>query len=147
MSTRGWIASVEALERDYQRAGLLRRDDRTPQSKLEGAFLPASFWLAQYWAVRNDPTRARHYLDAGLRHANDVGVLPEEVDWQDGRALGNLPLGMAHASLISAILDVAECEERRNARKDDRPPVPGTCNRWRHRPSRIRIAARNTAKP
>lgn len=95
-----------------QRDGLLRRDDRTPQHQLEGAFLPATFWLAQYWAVRNDSERARCYIDAGLRHANDVGVLPEEVDWQGGRALGNLPLGMIHASLINAIIDLAECEER-----------------------------------
>lgn len=106
------IASVGALERNYQRDGLLRRDDRTPQSGLEGAFLPATFWLAQYWSVRNDLGRARYYMDAGLRHANDVGVLPEEVDWRTGRALGNLPLGMTHASLVNAVVDLAECEER-----------------------------------
>lgn len=106
------IASVRVLESRYQRDGLLRRDDRTPQSDLEGAFLPATFWLAQYWSVRNDSERARYYIDAGLRHANDVGVLPEEVDWRSGRALGNLPLGMTHASLVNAAVDLAECEER-----------------------------------
>jgi GH15 family glucan-1,4-alpha-glucosidase len=105
-------ASVGVLERDYQRDGLLRRDDRTPQSRLEGAFLPATFWMAQYWSVRNDPERARYYIEAGLSHTNDVGVLPEEIAWQGGRALGNLPLGMAHASLLNAVLDLAECEER-----------------------------------
>lgn len=106
------IASVRALERDYERHGLLRRDDRTPQSQFEGAFLPATFWLAQYWAARNNLERAHYYLNAGLHHANDVGVLPEEIDWQRGTALGNLPLGMTHASLINAVLDVAECEGR-----------------------------------
>jgi hypothetical protein len=106
------VASVRVLERSYERNGLLRRDDRTPQSGLEGAFLPATFWLAQYWSVRNDSERARRYLDAGLRHANDVGVLAEEVDWSTGGALGNLPLGMTHASLVNAVLDLAECEER-----------------------------------
>ena len=105
-------ASVRVLERDYQRDGLLRRDDRTPQSELEGAFLPATFWLAQYWAVRNDVGRARYYMDAGLCHANDLGVFPEEVDLQSGRALGNLPLGMTHASFVNAALDLAACEER-----------------------------------
>lgn len=105
------VASVRVLERDYQRDGLLRRDDRTPENEFEGAFLPATFWLGQYWAVRNDIGRAHYYMDAGLRHANDVGVLPEEVGWQANRALGNLPLAMAHASLINAMLDLAECEE------------------------------------
>jgi Glycosyl hydrolases family 15 len=106
------IASVRVLERDYERDGLLRRDDRTPQSELEGAFLPGTFWLAQYWSVRNDIGRARYYVDAGLRHANDVGVFPEEVDLQSGRALGNLPLGMTHASFVNAAMDLAACEER-----------------------------------
>jgi Glycosyl hydrolases family 15 len=110
------IASVRVLERNYQRDGLLRRDDRTPQSELEGAFLPATFWFSQYWSVRNDIGRARYYLDAGLRHANDVGVFPEEVDWRDGRALGNLPLGMTHASFANAVVDLAECEERARGR-------------------------------
>jgi GH15 family glucan-1,4-alpha-glucosidase len=106
------IASIETLERTYRSGGLLRRDDRTPQSRLEGAFLPATFWLAQYWAVRNDVERARFYIEAGLAHANDVGVLPEEVEWSSGCALGNLPLGMTHASLVNAIVDLAECEGR-----------------------------------
>lgn len=104
-------ASVRVLERDYQRDGLLRRDDRTPESELEGAFLPATFWLAQYWSLRKDIGRAGYYMDAGLRHANDVGVLAEEVGWQAKTALGNLPLGMTHASLINAIVDLAECQE------------------------------------
>jgi hypothetical protein len=115
------IATMKALERNYQRDGLLRRDDRTPQNELEGAFLPATFWVAQYWSVRNDLRRARAYIEAGLRHANDVGVLPEEIGWQDKRALGNLPLGMAHASLVNAIVDLAECEERMSRS----PPASG----------------------
>lgn len=73
------IASVRVPERDYQRHGLVRRDDRTPHSHLEGAFLPATFWLAQYWAVRNDIARACEYIDAAPRHANDVGVLPTRL--------------------------------------------------------------------
>lgn len=106
------LASIRVLERDYERQRLLRRDDRTPQSELEGAFLPATFWLAQYWAVRNERGRARSYIDAGLRHANDVGMLPEEVDWAGGRALGNVPLGMTQASLVNAVVGLAESEER-----------------------------------
>lgn len=111
-------ASIRVLERDYQKQGLLRRDDRTPQNALEGAFLPATFWVAQYWALRNDAGRARFFIDAGLRHANDVGVLSEEIDWDGGRALGNLPLGMTHASLVNAIVELAECEAR--ARSSER---------------------------
>lgn len=104
--------TIEVLERDYQRDGLFRRDDRTGQHQYEGAFLPATFWMAQYAAASGDPGGARHYIDAGLKYANDVGVLAEEVDWESGVALGNLPLGMTHASLVNAIIDVAQCEMR-----------------------------------
>jgi GH15 family glucan-1,4-alpha-glucosidase len=104
------MASVRTLERNYQRDGLFRRDDRTPESDREGAFLPATFWLAQYWTARGDTRRARHYIEAGLRHANDIGVLAEEVDWRGRGALGNLPLGMTHASLVNSIIDLAEHE-------------------------------------
>jgi GH15 family glucan-1,4-alpha-glucosidase len=103
-------ATVRALQRDYERDRLLRRDDRTPQSGREGAFLPGTFWMAHYWACRGDADQARAYIDAGLAQANDLGLLPEEVDWQSGRALGNIPLGMTHASFLNAVADLAALE-------------------------------------
>lgn len=120
------VASIQAHERDYRRGGLFKRDDRTPQSRDEGAFLPATFWMAQYWANRGDAERARFYIEAGLRHANDVGLFAEEVCWNTGRVLGNLPLGMTHASFINAVVDLKECEERlrRPPREARGAPVP-----------------------
>lgn len=108
------LASIRVLARDYERDRLFRREDETPESRDEGAFLPATFWVAQYWASRGDPRRARAYIEAGLRHANDLGLLPEEVGWDNGRALGNLPLAMALASLLNAIVDVCNCEAARS---------------------------------
>ncbi|MGH7088536.1 MAG: hypothetical protein ACREFQ_06515 [Stellaceae bacterium] len=45
-------------------------------------------------------------MEAGLKHANDLGVMPEEIDWQSGAARGNVPLGMTHASFLNAIADL-----------------------------------------
>ncbi len=100
------LASIRALERDHERQGLFAREDETPQSEQEGAFLPGTFWMSQYWSARGNPERARYYLEAGLAHANDLGLLPEEVGWATGEALGNTPLGMTHASFLNAAVDL-----------------------------------------
>ena len=101
-------ACIRALERDDERAGLFSREDETPQSEREGAFLAGSFWMSQYWSARGDAERARRYLEAGLAHANDLGILPEEVSWATGEPLGNTPLAMAHASFLNAAADLRE---------------------------------------
>ena len=110
-------ATLHVLHRDYERGGLFKREDETPQSALEGAFLPGTFWIAQYWAARGDAALACRYIEAGLAHANDLGLFPEEVDWQTGRGLGNLPLGMTHASFLNAVADLAAMGARTAARE------------------------------
>jgi GH15 family glucan-1,4-alpha-glucosidase len=106
------LATMEIIHRDFERDGLFRRDDQTPEHQCEGAFLPATFWVSQYWATRGDCERARRYIDAGLRHANDLGLFPEEIDWSTGEWLGNIPLGMTHASFLNAVADLSELERR-----------------------------------
>ena len=108
-------ATLRVLHRDYEDNGLFRRADDTPGHEREGAFLAATFWVAQYWTTRGDTKRARHYIEAGLSHGNDLGIFPEEIDWRDGRALGNLPLGLAHASFLNAAADLAAAERKGRA--------------------------------
>lgn len=100
-------ASLHVLHRDYEKDGLFRREDETSESRREGAFLPGTFWVSQYWMKRGDGERARFYLEAGLKQANDLGIFPEEIEWRSGRALGNFPLAMAHASFLNAAHDFA----------------------------------------
>jgi GH15 family glucan-1,4-alpha-glucosidase len=108
-------ATLRVLHRDYEDNGLFRRADDTPGHEREGAFLAATFWVAHYWTTRGDTKRARHYIEAGLSHGNDLGIFPEEIDWRDGRALGNLPLGLAHASFLNAAADLAAAERKGRA--------------------------------
>ncbi len=103
-------ASISELEQRYSPGGDLyhRHLESSKAQRREGAFLAGTFWIAHYWAVRGSLDRARRTIDAGLRHANDLGLFPEEIDPGSGRMLGNLPLGLVHASFLAAVADYNE---------------------------------------
>ena len=103
-------ATIHELERKYCRGGNLyhRHLEKARAQRREGAFLAGTFWIAHYWAVRGDLGRAGRMIDAGLRHANDLGLFPEEIDARSGQMLGNMPLGLVHASFLSAVADYDE---------------------------------------
>jgi GH15 family glucan-1,4-alpha-glucosidase len=44
--------------------------------------------------------------------ANDVGLLPEEIDPVDGAFLGNFPLAFSHATLVNAALDLRQANQK-----------------------------------
>jgi GH15 family glucan-1,4-alpha-glucosidase len=68
----------------------------------EGGFLLCTFWLAQAQAMAGRTDQARATLDRAAGHANDVGLLSEQVDPADGRMLGNLPQAFSHIGLVNA---------------------------------------------
>ena len=46
-----------------------------------------------------------------LAYGNDLGLFSEETDGKNGRALGNFPQALTHASLINAALALARLED------------------------------------
>ncbi len=107
-------AAIRELERTYCSGGSLyhRHLEKARAQRREGAFLAGTFWIAHYWVARGDLGRAGRMIDAGLRHANDLGLFPEEIDPRSGRMLGNMPLGLVHASFLSAVADYDEKRKR-----------------------------------
>jgi GH15 family glucan-1,4-alpha-glucosidase len=98
-------ATLRVLERDYCRSDLYWRHLENFDSRKEGAFLAGTIWVAQYWVMRNDLTRATRILDAALAYSNDLGFFAEEADPQSGEMLGNIPQAFTHAALIGAVID------------------------------------------
>lgn len=100
-------ATMRELERRYccREALYHRHLENAKDSRREGAFLAGTFWVAHYWIARGEPERGRRIIDAGLQHANDLGLFSEEVDVKSGRLLGNFPLGLVHASFLAAVAD------------------------------------------
>jgi len=78
----------------------------------EGAFLLCSFWLVQALAAAGESERARELFETAAGHANDVGLLSEEVDPRTGELLGNFPQAFSHIGLVNAAWAIARSRAR-----------------------------------
>jgi GH15 family glucan-1,4-alpha-glucosidase len=93
--------TLEAVRRQLDAGeGLLYRTSRHVGD--EGAFVACSFWLAEALARRGSVDEGAAVFERVLEHANDVGLLSEEVDPSSGELLGNFPQGLSHLALINA---------------------------------------------
>ena len=93
--------------------GLLHRynsEDGLPGG--EAAFGICSFWGAEAAALEGDTAEAERRFESIVRHANDVGLLSEEIDPSTGALLGNFPQAFTHVGLINAALTMAELAGR-----------------------------------
>jgi len=76
----------------------------------EGSFLLCTFWLAEAWALAGEPRLARETFERAAAHANDIGLLAEEVDPVSGGLLGNFPQAFSHIGLINAAWTISETD-------------------------------------
>lgn len=91
--------------------GLLYRDERSAK-KNEGAFALCGFWEADFLARGGGSlNEAREIFEAALAYANDVGLLAEQIDPNNGDALGNFPQGFTHLGVINAALSLRDREK------------------------------------
>ncbi len=106
------LSTMDALEyRLSDRNGLLYRytaDDGLEGT--EGAFLLCSFWLAQARALAGDTRKARAILERCVSHANEVGLLSEQVSSDSGEMVGNFPQAFSHIGLVNAAWTIAVAE-------------------------------------
>ncbi len=54
--------------------------------------------------------RARSLFERLIGHANDVGLLSEQLDRTDGGLLGNFPQAFTHVGLVNAAWAIAQAE-------------------------------------
>jgi GH15 family glucan-1,4-alpha-glucosidase len=80
----------------------------------EGTFLLCTFWLAHAHALAGDLERARATFERATAHANDVGLLAEEVDPQSGELLGNFPQAFSHIGLVNAAWAISRAAAQQN---------------------------------
>jgi GH15 family glucan-1,4-alpha-glucosidase len=102
------IHTCRQIRRRLGRRGLLYRylsdDDGLPPG--EGAFGICSFWGAECSALQGNIEDAENMFRQVVAHANDLGLLAEEIDPDTGEALGNFPQAFTHVGLIDAALTI-----------------------------------------
>lgn len=108
-----FVSTVDAIEAELSVDGLVQR---WTGSGDEGAFLICSYWLATARAMGGQLQRAKEIFESVTRHANDVGLLSEEVDLRDGALIGNFPQGLSHVGLINAAWAIGQEEAARRER-------------------------------
>lgn len=97
--------TVERTREDLLSHGLCHRyivDDRLRGN--EGAFLVASYWLADVLAAQGCLEEAREPFERAKRCAGPLGLLAEEADPISSELAGNHPQGLSHLGLVLAAL-------------------------------------------
>jgi GH15 family glucan-1,4-alpha-glucosidase len=102
------LTTIDAIERDltHNRALVQRWTDAGE----EGGFVICSYWLAACRALAGDIKRAEEIFDAVTAHANDLGLLSEEIDIHNGKLLGNFPQALSHIGLINAASAIGKAQ-------------------------------------
>ena len=92
---------------------LYRYQDDDGLTGSEGAFGICSFWAAECQALSGDLDGAIATFEHLLEYANEVGLYAEEINAEDGSALGNFPQAFTHVGLINAALAIERCRHNR----------------------------------
>ena len=101
--------TVRLIERRLLRRGFVMRWEASKRTKkkgaTEGAFLPCSFWLADYYELTGQREKLDRLLKKLLKIRNDVGLLSEEYDVATGRLIGNFPQALTHVGMLNTIIN------------------------------------------
>lgn len=96
-------STIEAIDEELAQDGMvLRYRSRDGLSGDEGTFVICSFWMVSCLAMAGEVERAEALFERVTGHANDLGLLAEEIDPHSGELLGNFPQAFSHVGLIMA---------------------------------------------
>jgi GH15 family glucan-1,4-alpha-glucosidase len=96
------VGTVRLIEKTLVHEGFVKRS----RHSREGAFLPCTLWLADYYELIGRRQTAARLLKRLLRIRNDVGLLSEEYDIREKRLVGNFPQALAHVALVNTIINL-----------------------------------------
>jgi GH15 family glucan-1,4-alpha-glucosidase len=106
------LGTIDAIRKRLGRGDLVYRyDTRSQEDGLpigEGAFLACSMWLVEALVLAGRRGEAEEVFEKVLRRANDVGLMSEEADPDNGELLGNFPQALTHIGLMNAALCLSE---------------------------------------
>jgi GH15 family glucan-1,4-alpha-glucosidase len=98
-------ATIDRIEGQLAVDGAVRRWRTDP-----GSFLLTAFWLVECLALAGDTERAEAWFDRTAAHANDLGLMSEEIDPATGAFTGNFPQAFSHVGLVNAAWRLTQVE-------------------------------------
>ena len=106
-------ATIDTIERELMKDGLLFRTPTPAGDRAEGAFLACTCWLADCRAMQGRRDEARVLLERVIGVANDLGLLAEEYDIGHRRLNGNFPQALSHLAVVNTALGLSGSALRR----------------------------------
>ncbi len=106
-------STMDVIQRDLTHDGLVLRYETLPTADIdglpagEGAFLLCTFWLVDNLAMAGRHDEAVALFERLLSLCNDVGLLSEQWDADDGCMLGNFPQAFSHVGLVNSAWNLA----------------------------------------
>ncbi|HVU69093.1 MAG TPA: glycoside hydrolase family 15 protein, partial [Ktedonobacteraceae bacterium] len=85
----------------------------------EGTFSLCSFWLVDNLAMQGRVDEARALFERLVSYAGRLGLFSEEIDGEEGRALGNYPQAFTHIALINSAYNIGRAERRKMEQHTD----------------------------
>ena len=103
-----YVATVEAIGRDLRRGrGLYRYIAPDDFGAPETSFTICTFWYVEALASIGRREEARELFEQVLERRNPLGLLSEDLAFDDGEAWGNFPQTYSHVGLISAAMQLS----------------------------------------
>jgi GH15 family glucan-1,4-alpha-glucosidase len=112
-------STIEAVARELTEDGMVLRYrlaeglNTDGLSGEEGTFAICTFWLVSALAKAGEIERAETLFDQLVGHANDLGLLGEEIDTATGEQLGNFPQAYSHIGFITAAWEIDQARAGR----------------------------------
>jgi GH15 family glucan-1,4-alpha-glucosidase len=111
-------STIEAVARELTEDGMVLRYRNVEGlnadglSGEEGTFAICTFWLVSALAQAGEVERAEALFEQLVSHANDLGLLGEEIDTASGEQLGNFPQAYSHIGFITAAWEIDQARAR-----------------------------------
>jgi GH15 family glucan-1,4-alpha-glucosidase len=106
--------TLAAIEDHMMSDGFVLRHDPREVSEekqpIEGAFLACTLWLADACVLAGEVAKAQTLFDRVVAVANDLGLLAEEFDVDEGRQTGNFPQALTHIALINTAHNLSDAK-------------------------------------
>lgn len=100
-----YVATVEAIGRELKRGdGLFRYVAADDFGVPETSFTICMFWYIDALAAIGRHDEARQLFERVLARRNHLGLLSEDMAFEDGEAWGNFPQAYSHVGLIMAAM-------------------------------------------